>query len=205
MTGTTTFSLKKIFKLKELPILLTFLFTLLGWTFMKVSDKITESPTIEYKFRDSVSNDTIRTFYYRLINLTNNKQFTNLNFRISTEPGRGHFVNGKLIAIPPAAMFNVPVTVAGLDKSELTFTIKRFNPKSQYNLLVDYQGEITPPVLQLSYNNIDDDVNADPLVLKKASVFTFLIKNDVSLYLFLFLILLTLSILYLINLSKRSP
>ena len=202
MATKSSFSFRKLFKLKELPILLTFLFTLLGWTFMKVSDKITESPTIEYKFLDSVTNDTTKTFYYRLINLTNNKQFTNLNFRISTEPGKGYFVDGKLEAVPPAPMFNVPAIVAGMEKSEITFTIKRFNPKCQYNLLVNYNGEINPPILQLSYNNLTDEVIADPLVLKKASFFTMLVKNDVSLYLALFLILLAFSILYLLNLSK---
>ncbi|MDB5280243.1 MAG: hypothetical protein JWR61_5198 [Ferruginibacter sp.] len=184
--------------LKELPFLLTLLFTLAGGAFMKLSNTVTSSPTIEYKLVKKTHADTTLA-YYRLVNLSNNKQFSNLIFLVQFDPNdyeKSHFIDGRLEAIPPAAQFQLKPNISLFTS---TYTIPNFNPKEEYHLCFTIKGQVKIPFLSLSENE------GSVVVLRKASLFTFFIQNEEYVYATAFLVIMCLIFIYVLNLKSDTP
>jgi hypothetical protein len=197
-----TAKISSVLKMTEFPFLLVLLFSITGWLFTKLSDKITSAPTIEYELiRESSPEFGLKQFKYRLTNLSSNKQFKNLSFLIvipENEWGRFDIKSGTLVNIPPAASYADTVFI-NPPRFALQFTIKHLNPLNQYDLVVNYNGKISNPVFTLIDNQPDKEISSDSLILKPASIFTFLVKNELYIYTALFIFFLLIIFLYLYN------
>lgn len=190
--------MKGFLLLKELPFLLTLLFTLAGGAFMKLSNAVTSAPTIEYKLVKETHEDTTLA-YYRLVNLSNNKQFSSLIFLVQFDPGEyenSHFIEGRLEAVPPAAQFQLKPNISLFTS---TYTIPNFNPKEEYHLCFAVKGNGKAPFLSLSENE------GSVVVLRKASLFTFFIKNEEYVYATAFLVIMCFIFIYVVNLKSDTP
>jgi len=186
--------MKNILRLNEFPYLLTIIFTLLGWTFTKISDKITKLPTIEYALDQSENKLHKSILTFSLINLTDDKQFKNVGIRIEIDSldYESKIEKGVLIAIPPASRWTDEPFITSM-KNEIQFKIPVFNPGCEYQLQVFCEGTIRDPVPSIFYF---DENQTESVILKKSSFFTFIVKNDLTIYLALFVTLCALILLY---------
>lgn len=203
---TLTGKINKVLKMTEFPFLLVLLFSVTGWLFMKLSDKITSTPTIEYQLLRKTSTDTdLKQINYRLTNLSRDKQFKNLSFLITiseNEWGNFDIKSGTLVNIPPAAGYKDTVFI-NPSRFALQYNIKHLNPQNQYDLVIDYTGKISEPIFTLIDNQPDAQLSSDSVILKPSSVFTFLVKNELYIYTFLFIFFLFIILFYLFNISNN--
>jgi len=189
--------MKGLLQLKDLPFLLTLLLTLGGWTFMKLSSTIASSPTIEYKLVLKSERKDTSVCYYRLINLTNDQKFSNLEFLVQLDPtDNGQFIAARMESVPPAAQYQDKPNQADFT---CIYKIPNFNPKEEHHLWAAFVGNPRKqPFLSLSANE------GHVIVLRKASLFTFMMRNEEYVYSFSFLIIVGLITSYFLILNKQN-
>lgn len=176
---------------------MTLLFTLAGWIFLRLSSAITSSPTIEYKWVDLQADRDTATGYFRLINLTNDKKFADLEFLIHLDTSdyrKGTFVDANFDAVPPAPQYSFK---PNLSFYTAVYTIPTFNPKEEYHLRVTVAGNKKPLFLSLS------EREHDIILIRKASLVTFLIRNEEWVCMIAFAIVILLILLYFVNLKPE--
>jgi hypothetical protein len=190
--------MKRFLQIKDFPFLLTLLFTLAGWIFLRLSSAITSSPTIEYKWVKLQTERDTTTGYFRLINLTNDKKFSDLEFLIhldTSDYNKGTFVDANFDAVPPAPQYSFK---PNLSFYTVVYTIPKFNPKEEYHLRVSIAGNKKPIFLSLSENE------RDIILIRKASLVTFLIRNEEYVYFIAFVIVILLILLYFFTLKPEE-
>lgn len=194
------YRIREILRAKELPYILTILFALVGWTFSQISGILTKYSTIEYRFEDHKEH---HYFSYRLTNLSRDKSFKDLNIHVeldTTDYDLCELDSGQILAISPAPRDGFRKNNDKV-KNHINFTLKRMYPQTEYILVAYYtrhgnEKEVMP---FFSYTNDDNET----LILKKASVFTFLVKNELWVYTGLFIFLLILIFLYFLNVGPN--
>ena len=167
---------------------------------MRLSNAVTSSPVIEYRLIKHEKKGNDNFYYYGLINLTNNAKFSDLTILIQLDPNdsknkSGRFTDGGVEPVPPAAPFQIKPNISLFT---CTYTIPYFNPKEEYRLRSVIQGESKVPFLSLS---IDE---GPVVILRKASLFTFFIKNEEYVYGYSFLVIIILIIIYFLNLKPET-
>lgn len=136
--------MKQFFIAKEVPYFATILFALLSYQLNNIVIRITESPTIEYKFEienQQCKNDSVKREIKCIFNnVSKDNSFRNLTFiflydlHVTTE-----IFNPKTIVISPSSMDGVKVDCA--QNRVASLTIKHIQPGQQYEFLFTTIGK----------------------------------------------------------------
>lgn len=200
------FRIKAILRIRELPYIIAILFTMLGWTFSEISAILTKHPTIEYQFSNHINKKGQMYFSYTLTNLTRDKAFSGLLFQLELDTADYAYCqldSGKIIAKSPAPRDGYQRINDKL-KNHINFSLKRFYPQTQYKLIVYYSMMNTKDSEVRPFFSYTNDNSSELVILKEASIFTYLVKHDLWVYLILFIFLVILISMYFFSASLHE-
>ena len=183
-----------LFSQKEFPYLLTMLFVMLGWTMNRIIDSITEAPTLEYKVILKEEEGSY-ICVYSLQNISNNRRFSNIIFDIEQKAhdAKDSILATTIVSYPPASTRGIE---REYEPDFAKFIINEFQPDWRYDLKLKLNHE---PDLLISFTSEQDDI-----LLKKASLSTFIVKNEMVISVCLILLWIILIFMYLLYLDKNE-
>lgn len=192
--------LRKILTNKEFPYLLTILFVLVGWSFTHVVNRLLQSPTLEYKIRES--REKANSLSYEIENITRDKLFKDLTFLLLFDgPAKEKLIKADLVVLPPARISGEVKLPPVVEAEYAKFFVPEFHPNWRMALKVELKvGLSEKEYPRLRFSTGDDK----PIRLVPASFETFLVKHEFSIILILLVSWSLLIISYLYCLGKAN-
>jgi hypothetical protein len=124
---------------ERLVLLITAAIGALGWVFTHVVDRVTESPTVEYKITEgSLGKDKL--LEVRLVNVTRSTSFSTVRL-LMTVPNGGLIKDVKVTPVEPAFEGDVEPHVYGRSAD---VTLERFMPGARFDIRATYSGPRRP-------------------------------------------------------------
>ncbi|MCL1125118.1 hypothetical protein [Shewanella surugensis] len=175
------------------PYLLTILLSVFTWTVSQLVITLSATPTIEITRVDYDRNH--HSVSYTLTNISNNTNFSELDFFITWRDKKGICVEKPRVEIfPPNMEVRGTKTPQCHGENAASFSVNQFLPGSKLKLIV-YTDKYVKTQLRLS--------SRESIRIIEKNVETVVIKNMTNMLFYLFFILIVVAALYSITMAFR--
>ena len=140
--------MQNLFLAEKAPFFITALLAAAGWVLSHTTEKLTQSPVIEYQTRLQSTQDQADRFIVRLCNLSTTINFSGIEVAISVsgplKPTQSPALSDPQIATEPPGTIVQSPPVTSSEKDTIRFEISEFQPGSCLVLSAKSASGITP-------------------------------------------------------------